>query len=159
MHSRFLTHHPFIKWMTLAFSPQASICLLSQWIYHSVSETLLKIFTLCISRNTSLIQYQPDMNIIHVNCLICRIYIYIYYYFFNKVAKIQKNNKGPSWYPLYFSKLTIKEFLHILILYLMKIRCGGLILYNIEEISMFVITSLLKVLLQRYEYRNRDRGV
>lgn len=151
---RFLAHHPFIKCMTLVFSPQASMCLLSHWIYHSVTETLLKVFIFYIPRNTILIQYQPDINMTHVNCLRHRRSNLI----FDNVTKIQKNSKGPSWYTLYFSKLLIKEFLHILILYLMKIWCGGLILYNLEETSMYLITLLLKfkVLLQRCEYRNGE---
>lgn len=65
--------------MTLAFSPQANMCLLSQRTCHSMTEALLKLFTFYISRNTNLIQYQPDMNITHVDFLRCKIH------FFSKV--------------------------------------------------------------------------
>lgn len=148
---RFLAHQQFIKCMTLVFSPQASMCLLSHWIYHSVTETLLKVFTFYILRNKILIQYQADMKMTHVNCLRHKRSNFI----FDNVIKIPQNSKGPSWYTLYFSKLIIMELLHILILCHMKIWCGGLILYNLGETSMYLITLLLKfkVLLPRYEYR------
>lgn len=152
---RFLAHHPFIKCMTLFFSPQASMCLLSHWIYHPVTETLSKVFTFYIPRNTILIQYQADMNMPHVNCLRHRRSNLIFY----NVTNIQKNNKDHSQYTLYFSKLIMKKKIHILILYLMNIWCGALMLYNLEETSMCPITLLLKVkvLVQMYEYRNGKR--
>lgn len=49
--------------------------------------------------------------------------------------------------------------MHILILYLTKIWCGALMLYNLEETGMYPINLLLKfkLLLQIYEYRNGER--
>jgi len=42
--------------------------------------------------------------------------------------------------------LIIKEFFHVQILHLMKIRCSGLILQNLEETSMYLTTLLLKLM-------------
>lgn len=41
----------------------------------------------------------------------------------------------------------------------MNIRYGDLTLHNMEDTRMYVITLLLKVLLQRYEHRNWGRDI